>query len=483
MPLRDFYLLSPEISIAGLALLTILVDLFVKNKGVVVAFAVVGLLVPTAFACSLWNVHETAFGGILVVDNFSVFFKFLFLGAAALVITASQRTLDTFGRLQGEFYALVLLASLGLMLMASAGELITIYLALELNAISLIALISFFKDARSTEAGVKFLVLNGISSAVLLYGLALVFGVAGTTMLREIAAAAPIARLADNPALLAGVIFIVAGFGFKISSFPFQMWVPDVYQGAPTPVSAYLSVASKAAGFAVILRVFYLALGTASVDWSALFALLAVASMTLGNLVAMLQTDIKRLLAYSTIAHAGYLMIGLAAVSSRVAGGDMVGPQGVLFYLAGYAFTNLGAFFLVMAIAHKTGSYQIEGLAGMSKRAPLLAGLLALCLVSLTGVPPTVGFWAKIYLFNAAIEAGMVWLAVAGVINSVISAYYYFKVIRTMYLDAPREEERITSPLSLGFTILVTSGGVLLFGILPGLLLDLAVRATRGFPS
>lgn len=466
---------------AVLAVLVVLVDLVVKNKGVVAALAVSGLIVTAFCALSLWNVHATAFGGILVVDNFSLFFKLFFVAVAALVIIASQRTLENLGRYHGEFYALVLLASLGLMLMASTAELITIYLALELNAVSLIALISFFKDGRATEAGVKFLVLNGISSAVLLYGLALVFGFSGTTMLREVATTVP-ARLADSPALLIGVVFIAAGFGFKISSVPFQMWVPDVYQGAPTPVTAYLSVASKAAGFAVILRVFYLALGAAAVDWSILFAVLAVASMTLGNLVAMVQTDLKRLLAYSTIAHAGYILVGLAAASSR-SGGVLGGPQGVLFYLAGYAFTNLGAFFVIMAIAHRTNSYTIEGLAGMSKRGPVLAALLALCLISLTGVPPTVGFWAKIYLFNSAIQAHLLWLAIVGVVNSVVSAYYYFRVIRTMFLDVPITQERIGSPASLMLTIGITTGGVLFFGILPGVLLDLAVRAMAGFPS
>ena len=482
MPARDFYLLSPELAIAGLAALVIVLDLLLRNKSLVAGVALVGLLVPAYFAAKLWGIHETAFNGILIVDNFSIFFKFLFLGVAGLIILASQRTMQTLGRFAGEYYALVLLASLGLMLIASTAELITIYIALELNAICLIALVSFFRSGQSTEAGVKFLVLNGISSAVLLYGLALVFGVSGTTMLREVAAAVP-ERLADSPALLAGAVFMIAGFGFKIASFPFQMWVPDVYQGAPTPVTAYLSVASKAAGFAVILRVFYIALGDAAIDWSMLFAVLAVASMTLGNLVAIGQNDLKRLLAYSTIAHAGYMMVGLAAVSERTGDAGLVGPQSILFYLAGYALTNLGAFFAIIAIAHKTNSYAIDDLAGVSKRAPLLAALLAICIISLIGVPPTVGFWAKIYLFNAAVQAHLVWLAVAGVINSVVSAYYYLRIIRTMYLESPRSEEQIAAPASLAVPLLITAGGVLLFGVLPGALLNLAIKATQGFPS
>ena len=483
MPLRDFYLLSPEISLAGVAVLTILVDMLVKRKGLVAIFAAVMLFLPLGFAISLWNTHERAFSGALVVDNFSLFFQFLILGAAGMVILASQDTISGFKRFQGEYYALVLLASGGMMLLASSAELITIFLALELNALSFAALIAFFKDSRSTEAGLKFFVLSAVSSAVLLYGIAMVYGITGSTMLDDIATGVPVSRLLESPALLVGVVFIIAGFGFKISTFPFQMWVPDVYQGAPTPITGYLSVASKAAGFAVILRVFYMALGDVSIDWSMIFAVLAVASMTLGNLIAMLQGNIKRMLAYSTIAHAGYIMMGLAAVSARMPDGGVVGPQAVLFYLGGYAFTNLGAFFVITAIGNKSGAFNIDDYAGLGKRAPIMAAMLTICLVSLTGVPPTVGFWAKLYLFNSAVQADLVWLAVAGVINTVFSAYYYFRIIKTMYMSPPKTEEKVPSSPPLSLALLVTTSGVVFFGILPGLLLDFAVRATNGFPT
>ena len=478
MPVRDFYLLSPEISLVGIALMVILLDLVVKRKGLVASFAAAGLLLPLAFAISLWDTEERAFSDILIVDNFSIFFKFLFLGVAGMVVLASHQTISRFGRFQGEYYALVLLATAGTMLLASTGELITLYLALELNTLSLVALVAFFKDRRSTEAGVKFLVLSAVSSAVLLYGIALVFGLTGSSRLEEISAAVPVSRLLDSPALLIGIVFIVAGFGFKISSVPFHMWAPDVYEGAPTPITAFLSVASKAAGFAVILRVFYLALGDVSIDWSMLFAVLAVASMTLGNFIAMAQSNIKRLLAYSTIAHAGYIMIGLAAVSARTLDGSIVGPQSVLFYLGAYAFTNLGAFFVIIAIGNKLKSDAIDDYAGMARRAPILAAMLAICLISLTGIPPTVGFWAKIYLFNAAVEADLVWLAVAGVVNTVVSAYYYLRIIKTMYLSPAPSEEGVPTPPPLSLALLMTTGGVVFFGIVPAFLLDFAIRAT-----
>ncbi|MSQ24935.1 MAG: NADH-quinone oxidoreductase subunit N [Dehalococcoidia bacterium] len=483
MPIRDYYLLSPEISLASIAMAVILLDTVVKRKGLLAIFTLAALALPLAFTISLWGEEGRAFGGLLIVDQFSIFFKFLFLGVTAAVVIASQDSVTNFKRFQGEFYALLLLATSGLMLMSSTGELITIFLALELSTLSAIALVTFFKTDQAVEAGIKYLVLSGISSAMMLYGMALVFGVSGSTRLEEIAQAVGTTRLLDNPALLMGMLLMVAGFGFKISSVPFQMWVPDVYQGAPTSVAAYLSVASKAGGFAVILRVFYVAFAGVSMEWSMLFAVLAVVSMTFGNLIAMFQSNIKRLLAYSTIAHAGYMMVGLAAVAARNPIGEGLGTQGLLFYLTGYAFTNLGAFFVVIAVAQKLKGESIDDFAGLAKRSPLLAGLLALCLISLTGLPPTVGFWAKLYLFSGAVQADLVWLAVAGVLNSAISAYYYLRVVKAMYMSPAASDERLTPSPAISLALLVTTGGVLFFGFAPSYLLDFAVRAARGFPG
>jgi NADH-quinone oxidoreductase subunit N len=481
--LRDYYLLSPQISMVGVAMMLIVADLFISKKGILPILAIFLLGLPLGFTISLWGVDETAFGGILTVDQFGLFFNVLFIGVVMAVVLASQETVTRFKNFQGEYYALILLATSGLMLLPSTAELITIFLALELSALSSIALVAFFKNQRSVEAGVKFLVLSGVSSAMMLYGMAMVFGVTGSTDIEGIAQAIPVTRLLDNPALLVGVLFMVVGFGFKISSFPFQMWVPDVYQGAPTPVAAFLAVASKAAGFAVILRVFYIAFGDVSADWSMLFAVLAIISMSVGNFAAMFQNNIKRLLAYSAIAHAGYIMIGLAAVSSRVPGGEAIGPQGVLFYLAGYAFTTLAAFFVVIAIAYRVKSFAIDDFAGMAKRSPLLAALFAIVLISLIGFPPTVGFWSKLYLFSGAVQAEMVWLAVAGAINSVISAYYYLRVIKVMYLREATSDEPVRASAPLGVAIALTTAGVVFFGIAPWFLLDFAIRATNGFAN
>ena len=290
-----------------------------------------------------------------------------------------------------------------MMLMAAGTELITLYVALELSTLPLVALAAFGGDRRSSEAGMKYLVLGAIASAVLLYGMTLTFGFTGSTNLEMMAVAVGnAANTGSNefgvPLLAVGVILMVAGFGFKIAVVPFQGWVPDVYEGSPVPVTAFLSVASKAAGFAVIIRVFATTFESMEVDWALLFAGIAALSMTIGNLVAIAQTNIKRLLAYSAIAHAGYLLVGLAAVAATgVVEKGALGPSGTLFYLGGYAVTNLAAFFAVIAISDRIGSDRIEDFSGLGRRAPYLAAALAFALVSLTGVPPTVGFIVKVY--------------------------------------------------------------------------------------
>ena len=362
---HDVYLLSPEISLVGLALLVMTLDLVVRRKGLLTLVAVAGLALPLALSIVLWG-EVSSDGkmvgvlGALSVDKFALFFKFLILGVTGLLLTASVDYARRLPGLRGEFIGLILLSATGMMLLASATELITLYVALELSALPMIALATFRMTARSGEAGLKFLVLSGVSSALLLYGMVLVYGVTGTTYLSEIGSAVASGMDGSIPfggvALLVGVILIIAGFGFKISAVPFHMWAPDVYQGGPTPVVAFLSVASKAAGFAILLRVFYTAFPALDMDWSMLFAVLAVVSMTLGNLMAMVQSNVKRLLAYSTVAHAGYMLVGLAAVAARIDGDGTAGGTGsLLFYLGAYAVTNLTAFFVVMAVCEQAG--------------------------------------------------------------------------------------------------------------------------------
>ena len=478
-------LFIPEISLAAFAIAVILLDLFIERKGLLVVVSLVGLVVSAGFTIAMWGGGSQAiFNNMLAVDSFALFFKLLFLGIAALVILASTDYAAKFARFQGEYYALVLLSTLGMMLMAATTELISIYIALELTSIALYALVGFLKDPKSTEASLKYLLLGAIASAVLLYGMALVFGVTGETQLGEIARVLQtmsLPTMSDNPALILGIVLLIAGFGFKIAAVPFHMWVPDVYEGAPTPITAYLSVGSKAAGFAVILRVFYSAFGLPewlSLNWGLIFAVLAAIGMTLGNVVALPQTNIKRMLGYSSIAQAGYLMIGLAAMGISPAAG-ILGRSGIIFFLAGYAVANLGAFMAIIAISNKVDSDLIQDFSGMIKRAPLLALALSLSLISLIGMPPAAGFMAKFYIFSGAVHNGLLWLVIIAVLNSVVSAYYYLRVVKVMWFGEPASAEKVPSSAALRVALFLSCLGVLLLGIIPGYILKLAETAAR----
>ncbi len=491
MTVQDLWLLSPVIAMAGVAIAVVFADFFMKDKRAL-SFLAAGLLViPFLFSLNLWfdvvGDTEATSGlfGSLVADRFALFFHFVLLGITAAVIVASVQYVERLKEFEGEFLALMLFATTGMMLLVGARELISIYVALELTALPAAALAAFRRDRLSVEAGLKFIILSAVASAVLLYGIVFIYGYTGTTNLEAI-----LARINDLPrdsgvpfgsyAVLFAVVMIVAGFAFKMAVVPWQMWVPDVYQGAPTPVAAYLSTASKASAFAVVIRIMYTAFGSDSLaqDWSGLFAVLAVASMVLGNLLALAQSDIKRLLGYSTIAQAGYILIGVAAVAANSDSPDTIaGPQGALYYLAGYAFTNLAVFFAVIAISSRTGSNAISSLNGLGKRSPMLAALLAIGIISLLGVPPTVGFMSKAVVFTAAVDSGLLWLAVVGVINTVISAFYYLRIIRAIYFEEAEDE----SPIKAGFPVVFATGvavsGVALFGAVPWLILRLAEKS------
>ncbi len=485
MPLSEFRFLTPELSLLGFALLVILLDLFIKQKKILAGISVAGVIVSAGFTMAMWGESGTAiFGRMLAVDNFALFFKLLTLAAAGLVILASQDYVSKFRRFQGEYYALVLISAAGMMLLAAATDLISIYVSLELTGISLYVLTAFLKDNKSSEAGLKYLLLGAVASAVLLYGMALTFGFTGKTCLMCIAEyvqGMPGASLLSHPALILAMVLLAAGFGFKIASFPFQMWVPDVYEGAPTPVTAYLSVASKAAGFAVILRIFFVALGSPewlSLNWGWMFAVLSAITMTVGNVVALLQSNIKRLLGYSSIAQAGYLMVGLATVG-MASGSDALGQSGLIFFLMSYAVTNLGAFIAIIAITNKINSDEINKFAGMGKRAPLLAAALTLCLISLIGLPPTAGLIAKVYIFSGAVQNGLLWLVIVAVINSAISAFYYLKVVKVMWTGAPASEEKVPSTWALRFALGFCCFFVLLLGLIPGGFVGIAQTAAQ----
>jgi NADH-quinone oxidoreductase subunit N len=481
--LSNYQAAMPEIILLVVAIFVILVDLFVTRKRVLAIVSIIGLIAAIVYSVILWGAApQFSFNNMLAVDNFAWFFDILLAGTAFLVILATADYAKKFEHFQGEYYALILLSTAGMMFMAAATDLISLYVATELTSISLYVLVSFLKDNKSTEAALKYLLLGAVASAVMLYGMALVFGFTGQTQLGDIAGTLTTMKLTSlvaNPALLVGIIMLIAGFGFKIAAVPFQMWVPDVYEGAPTPVTAYLSVASKAAGFAVILRVFFSAFGQSfTTDWGMIFAVLAVITMIIGNVTAIPQSNIKRMLGYSSIAQAGYLMVGLAAFGFAPSN-SIAGQSGVIFFLAAYALTNIGAFTAIIAITNTTGSDEISDFAGMGKRAPLTALALTFCLISLIGIPPAAGFMAKFFLFRAAVLNKLLWLVIIAVINSVISAFYYLRVVKVMWFNEPASQEKVPSSTAPRLALILCSLGVLVLGVIPGPVMRLAEIAAK----
>jgi proton-translocating NADH-quinone oxidoreductase chain N len=467
----DLWSIAPELWLAGLGLLVLVADLFVPagRKYVVGAIGAGGLvlaLIPISVMLT-WE-PRTVLAGSYVVDGFAVFFKILAVVSTALVILAAMDGIRT--RFEGEFYVLLVFTALGTILMAASTDLILLALSIEFVSLSSYVLAGFLKaNPKSNEAGLKYFLYGAAASATMFFGFSILYGLTGTTSLYDLPARL---RGAPLPAVYLALAFMLAGFGFKTSIVPFHQWTPDVYEGAPTPVAAFLSVGSKAAGFAVLVRVFLVAVDPARVDWRLLMAVLAAISMTLGNLLALPQHNIKRMLAYSSISHAGFILIALAAFR-----GDF-GVPGLLIYLFGYLFTQLGAFFVAVLIGVQLGSDEIADYAGLSRRAPVSALLMAVFMLSLTGLPPTAVFIGKFYVLAAAIDNGLLWLAVVGILNSVISLYYYVGVIRAMYVMPAATERAVPEPAALQVALGLTGLGTLVIGLYPQPLIDLARNAT-----
>jgi NADH-quinone oxidoreductase subunit N len=485
----EIELIAPEVAVLVTALAVIIADLFLQEKKWLTLISLIGLFFAGCYVALMWNGDaQLTFYNMLSVDNYALFFKMLFLSIAALVIGASYHYTDKFPNYRGEYHALILLATLGMMLMAAAVDLISLYLSLELAAISLYALTGFLKDKKSTESSLKFLLIGGVASAVLIYGMALIFGTTGETQLGAIASSiAGIEAVTENPALLMGIVMLIAGFGFKIAAVPFQFWVPDVYEGAPTPVTMFLSVGSKAAGFAILIRVFtasFTGVEVLSTEWALIIAVISAIGMTLGNIAAIAQKNIKRLLAYSSIAHAGYLMIGVAAIGMSQ-GVDLDAQGSTLFYLIAFVFTDLAAFTAIIGISRFLNSDNIKDYSGLGKRSPWLASALTLALLSLTGFPPTAGFLAKFYIFSAGINNGLLWLVVIAAVNTVISAYFYLNVIKVMWMEEPSPEsakiQAVKASAVFDLSLAIPSALILVFGIIPALAIEITEMAARIF--
>ena len=477
----NLYLLWPEFLVVGLAFVVLTVDFFLpaERKSTLAAVSVVGLvgLVVFTLVFLLGKEATPLYRGIVQVDRFALFFKVVFLALGAMVILASVDFVKRYLTQPGEYYAMVLFSILGMMLMAGATELLTAYIGLELLSFSLYVLVSHSReDPKSNEAGTKYILLGAFASALLLYGISMVYGAVvqdGIDAPTSFAAINTYLQGRDTlqPTFLVGLVLILAGLGFKMAAVPFHMWTPDVYEGAPLPVTAYLAVGSKAATFALVLRLFATAFMPAIDQWGLVLAVLAVATMTVGNLVALAQHNIKRLLAYSSIGQVGYLLVGMAAFSASAS-------NAIMLHLVGYGIANLAAFVAVIAFYNATGKDEISDFAGLAQRNPFIALALTVSLFSLAGLPIFAGFITKFYLFIAAAEADMLWLAGLAIVNSLISVYYYLVVIRQMYIQPAEESSHVSLSWVTGGLLGVLVVGTVLIGVYPAPLVDIIETAT-----
>jgi len=477
--ITDLVFIKPELSISVTLVVLVLVDLiFSKHKKVLPFIAMVGLLITglfiiEQFGMSSGSAFKTASGaGLITVDNFGTFFKTIILFASIIIIFFSMGSSEI-GLVQdrhGEYYTLLFGMILGMFMMSSSADLIVLYLSIELLSLSSYILVGMLKTTiRNSEASLKYVIYGGVSSGIMLFGISIIFGISGSTNLYDINLLLHSQSLPVLTFLIAG-LFVLVGLGFKISAAPFHFWTPDVYEGAPIPITAYLSVASKAAGFVVLIKFIKITFRDSVdahgnwelfniIDWKSIIILLSILTMTLGNFAALWQDNLKRMLAYSTIAHAGYMLLGLAVMSEE-------GIMAIMVYFIVYAFMNLGAFLVVMLVANKIGSEEIDDYKGLGKSMPFLGIMLAIFLVSLVGMPPTAGFIAKVLLFVALVDANMIALAVIALLNTVVSLYYYIRVLKNLYL-VKIEKDKAGIPVSLANAILLIAlvAPILIFGI------------------
>jgi NADH-quinone oxidoreductase subunit N len=471
----DLFALAPELAVVTGALLVLLVELFLpsERKQSVNAIGVLAVLVALVFVVALAvdGTPRSSFGNMFVVDTYALLFKAFFLTVALFVLFLSYRYFAEIRTYQGEYYFLLLSAFVGTLLMASARDLVMIFIALELVSVPGFVMSGLRKfDLRSNEGAMKFFLIGVLSVTVLLYGLSIVYGYTGTTDLVGVAAA--LRQAGDNPLLNASILFVIVGFGFKISAVPFHVWAPDTYEGAPVPVTAFLSVASKAAGFAGLLQVCFVAFEPLAHVWTVPLGVIAVVTMTVGNLTALQQTNIVRLLAYSSIGHAGYMLVPFAVVRAGQAELNRTALAAVLLYLLAYGIMNTAAFAAVVAVTRGDPTRRISDYAGLGQRATGMAVALTLALLSLGGLPLLVGFWAKFFVFRAAVVAGTPFalvLAAAVVINSVIAMFYYLKVLRIMWMEPPTSAQPLRPGFALGFATValavLTVGGFFAFDL------------------
>jgi NADH-quinone oxidoreductase subunit N len=472
----DLLFLLPELLLLGLICVVLVVDFsFPKvSKNTLAWVTVAGLCGVLASLAWMWgnDVQGSLFKQTFVLDPFAVFFKIIVVLSTILIVLASLDYIKRIVLFRGEYYLMVLLSALGMLFMASANDLLTMFITIEFSTFGFYILVAYLREDNlfSSEAGLKFFVLSVFTAAIMVFGISLIYGETGTIIFPEIAAA----KAVLTGGLVIGFLCLIVGLGFKIGAFPFHNWIPDIYQGAPTPITAYLGIAPKAAALAIVLRVFFSTFAQFKPEWVWLLIGMAALSMTYGNIVAIAQTDIKRMLAYSGIAQMGNILIGLAA-------GTKMGGDSVLFYLLAYLMANVGAFAVVIVFSNLTGSDRIEDYRGLARRAPFLAAAMLVFLLSLAGVPPFAGFIAKIYVFAAAMKEGLIALVCVGLVNIVISMYYYIVILKKMYINEPADRRPIPISASMQAVVLATLAGTVILGVYPGPFIEWAVSSTALF--
>jgi NADH-quinone oxidoreductase subunit N len=474
----DYLAAWPEILLLTMVCVILIADLFLRDDQRSTTFA---LSVATLVACGAVIVASArpevtyALNGMFVDDALADTLKVMVLIAVSAMLIYSRSYAAARGMYRGEFFTLVLFATLGMMVMISANHLLSLYLGLELLSLSLYALVALQRDSKdNTEAAMKYFVLGALASGMLLYGMSMIYGATGHLEIPKIAQVIADGK-ANGTILVFGLVFLVAGIGFKLGAVPFHMWVPDVYQGAPTAVALLISSAPKLAAFAFVMRLLVESLGHASllVEWRQMLIVLAVASMAVGNITAIAQTNLKRMLAYSTISHMGFLLLGVLA-------GDQNGYSAAMFYVVIYTLTSLGAFGMIMLLAREGfEADRLEDFKGLNRRSPWYAFLMLLLMFSMAGVPPTVGFYAKLSVLQAVINTGQIWIAVVAVIFSLVGAFYYLRVVRLMYFDEPVDTTPIRADTGVRLLLSVNGLAALVIGILPGWLMALCQRAIQ----
>lgn len=476
--MTNYMLLAPELVLMAVALATLVVGLFIgKNKNVLGYFASIGLVAALCLTVDSLAANETLFYGTLTIDALSQFFKIVFISVALLVTIASIKYTDK-DQNADVFFTLLLFSTIGMMVVASANDLITLFVGFELASLTTYALAGFNRDdPKSVESAMKYFIIGSLSSALMLFGISFVYGITGTTSIPGIAENAGV--LVGSPIGLVAVVMLIAGFGFKMALVPFHMWAPDTYQGAPTVVSALLAAGSKKMGFVAAFRVLIVALAVLSPTWQTVFAVLVVITMTLGNVVAISQTSVKRMLAYSSIAQAGYIAMAFVVLTPMALTG------GILYALS-HAFMKTGAFLVVAVVGYMVLSDNknakdidhLDNFKGLAKRMPLTAFAMMVFVFALSGIPPTAGYMSKFILFSSTIEAGLVWLAVIAILNSALSLYYYARIVKYMYF-LPASGGKVSEPAPYAIAIILALAGVLVIGIWPEPFVYWAMEAAK----